>query len=452
MQSSVSPLSPQHSAVVEQSAIAKITRRFIPLLIVCYFVSYLDKVNVGFAGLAMNNALGITPAQFGFGAGIFFATYCFFEVPSNLALQRFGARRWLARIMITWGIVSAATAFITGATGFYVMRSVLGLAEAGFFPGIIYFLTLWFPPQYRARMIGYFMVAIPLSSLIGAPLSGLILHLDAFGLQGWQWLFILEALPAIVLGVVLLLYLTDRPEQAKWLSEAERGWIATQMLEEARRRDESGAAPRGNVLRAFINPLVLALIVVYFGTTALHQTMSFWLPQIVKTFGLSNTQTGFVTAIPYLTGAIGMVLFGRHSDRHAERKWHAAVALIVATAGFAASALLPAPIARLTAFAFASLGVFGALPVFWSLPSAFLDARTAAGGIAYINCLGSLSGLFAPWLIGVIRQQTGSFEGGLLSIAVMSLISLLVLVALPLAHATPRASIRHAGHAAVHGK
>ncbi|HTJ99910.1 MAG TPA: MFS transporter [Bordetella sp.] len=433
----------------EQGAIDKITRRFVPLLIVCYFVSYLDKVNVGFAALSMNSALGITAAQFGFGAGIFFATYCIFEVPSNLALARFGARRWLARIMITWGIVSAGTAFITGATGFYVMRSILGACEAGFFPGIIYFLTLWFPPQYRARMIGYFMVAIPLSSLIGAPLSGLLLRLDAFGLHGWQWLFILEALPAIVLGVVLLIWLTDRPEQAKWLTDAERGWIASQMREEALRRDEAGVAPRGSMLTAFIDPRVLALVVVYFGTTALHQTMSFWLPQIVKGFGLSNTQTGFVTAIPYLTGAIGMVLFGRHSDRHAERKWHAAIALVLATAGFAASAVFDEPVARLTSFAVASLGVFGALPVFWSLPSAFLDQRKAAGGIAYINCLGSLSGLFAPWLIGVIRQETGSFQGGLLSVTGMSLIALLVLLALPLAHATPRGSMRPAP---LHGK
>ncbi|AOB29942.1 hypothetical protein AKI39_03435 [Bordetella sp. H567] len=438
MQASLSTPTP------EQGAIDKITRRFVPLLIVCYFVSYLDKVNVGFAALSMNSALGITPAQFGFGAGIFFATYCIFEVPSNLALSRFGARRWLARIMITWGIVSAGTAFITGATGFYVMRSILGAAEAGFFPGIIYFLTLWFPPQYRARMIGYFMVAIPLSSLIGAPLSGLLLRLDALGLQGWQWLFILEALPAVVLGIVLLVWLTDRPDEARWLTDAERAWIASQMREEALRRDQAGVAPRGNMLRAFIDPRVLALVVIYFGTTALHQTMSFWLPQIVKGFGLSNTQTGFVTAIPYLTGAIGMVLFGRHSDRHAERKWHAAAALLLATAGFVASAVFDEPVARLASFAVASLGVFGALPVFWSLPSAFLDARTAAGGIAYINCLGALSGLFAPWLIGAIRQETGSFQGGLLSVAAMSLISLLVLLALPLAHATPRRTMQTA--------
>jgi cyanate permease len=247
-----------------------------------------------------------------------------------------------------------------------------------------------------------------------------------------------------VLGVVLLIWLTDRPEQAKWLTDDERGWIASQMREEALRRDEAGVAPRGNMLTAFIDPRVLALVVVYFGTTALHQTMSFWLPQIVKGFGLSNTQTGFVTAIPYLTGAIGMVLFGRHSDRHAERKWHAAIALVLATAGFAASAVFDEPVARLTSFAVASLGVFGALPVFWSLPSAFLDQRKAAGGIAYINCLGSLSGLFAPWLIGVIRQETGSFQGGLLSVTAMSLIALLVLLALPLAHATPRGSMQPA--------
>lgn len=425
---------------LERETIAKITRRLIPFLILCYFVSYLDKVNVGFAALSMNHALGMTPSQFGFGAGIFFIFYCLFEVPSNLAMARFGARKWLARIMLSWGLVSAATAFVDGPHGFYAVRLLLGAAEAGFFPGIIFFLTLWFPPKYRARMIGYFMVAIPLSSLIGAPLSGLALRIDALGLAGWQWLFILEAVPAIVLGLVMLAWLTDRPAQAAWLSAPERAWLAEQSALEAQRRQAAaGAVQRDSVLRAFINPRVLALAVIYFGTTALHQAMSFWLPQIVKGFGLTNTQTGFVAAVPYIFGACGMVLWGRRSDRHGERKVHAAVALGIATCGFAVSALIETPILKLLALSIAAFGAFGALPVFWTLPSIFLGERAAAGGIAYVNALGAMSGFVAPWVIGVVRERTGSFQGGLLAVAAMSLVAMLTLLLLPVARTQPEA-------------
>ena len=421
---------------VERSTVAKVSRRFIPFLVLCYFVSYLDKVNVGFAALSMNHALGLTPAEFGFGAGIFFVAYCICEVPSNLALARFGARRWLARIMITWGLVSAATAFVSGAHGLYAVRTVLGACEAGFFPGIIYFLTLWFPSQYRARVIGYFMIAIPLSGLIGTPLSSLVLHVNALGLAGWQWLFILEAAPAVVLGAAMLFWLTDRPAEARWLSAAEREWLVGQLDREAQQHALTGAGSTGpgggSVLRTLFSPLMLALIIVYFGTTALHQSLSFWLPQIVKAFGLSNTQTGFVAAVPYIAGAIGMVVWGRRSDRHGERKGHAAVALGIAAAGFTASAFFESPILKLLALSVAAFGVFAALPVFWTIPSSLLSDRAAAGGIAFVNCLGSLAGFAAPWAIGVIRQETGSFRGGLFLIAATAVVSLLILLVLPL--------------------
>jgi ACS family tartrate transporter-like MFS transporter len=405
---------------IEHRVVTKVWRRFIPFLVLCFFVSYLDKVNVGFAALSMNRALSMTPAEFGFGAGIFFVTYSILEVPSNLALVRFGARRWLARIMMTWGVVSAATALVRTPSEFYLVRVILGAAEAGFFPGIIFFLTLWFPAQCRARVIGWFMIAIPLSSLIGAPLSGLLLRVDAFGLAAWQWLFVLEAAPAILLGFLMLRRLTDRPAEAAWLEDSERMWLEATLGREGRERAMADPAyEHARVWRVFTDPKVLALAVVYFGTTGLHQAMSFWLPQIVKSFGFTNTETGFVTSVPYLFGAIGMILWGRRSDRHMERKGHAAFALGVATFGFAASAVVAAPSLKLVCLSLAAIGVFGSLPAFWALPSAFLAGRTAAGAIAFINCLGSLSGFVAPWAIGRIRQGTGGFEGGLLTVAAM---------------------------------
>jgi ACS family tartrate transporter-like MFS transporter len=419
---------------IEKSAVSKVTRRFIPFLVVCYLVSYLDKVNVGFAALSMNHDLGMTPAQFGFGAGVFFIAYSLFEIPSNLALVRFGARRWLARIMITWGIVSAATAFVTGPSGFYLLRTVLGAAEAGFFPGIIFFLTLWFPARYRARMIGYFMVAIPLSSFVGSPVSVLLLRLDGMlGLAGWQWLFMLEAIPAILLGLMMLSWITDRPEDASWLTGPERNWLVGQLARDKSAR-LANAQPVG-LLRAVFSPVVLALTVIYFGATGLHQAMSFWLPQIVKGFGLTTTETGFVAAVPYLCGAIGMVVWGRRSDLHAERKGHAAFALAIATLGIAASAMVDVPVLKLAALSIAAIGVFGVLPVFWTLPTVFLGERAAAGGIAFVNCVGSLAGLAAPWAIGVIRQETGSFQNGLLAVAGVAAISLVILLLLPLSQA-----------------
>jgi len=417
------------STSVEHGAITKVVRRFLPFLIVCYFVSYLDKVNVGFAALSMNHALGLSSSQFGLGAGLFFISYCIFEVPSNLALARFGARRWLARIMITWGLISAATAFVTSANWFYGARLILGASEAGFFPGIIFFLTLWFPARYRARIIGYFMIAVPLSSLIGAPISGALLHVEALGLAGWQWMFLIEAVPAVLLGVAMLFWLTDRPTDASWLSVEERQWIAGELHQDA---TVEAHEKMDIILKAFVNPRLLALVVVYFGAVAIHTAMSFWLPQIVKGFGLTNMETGFVAAIPYLFGACTMVYWGRHSDRCAERKWHGALGLALATVGFGASAIIDVPLGKLIALCIAAAGAFAVLPVFWTLPSTVLGKRAAAGGIAYVNCLGALAGLFAPWLIGVVKDETGSFSGGLLSVAALSLLSLFVLIALPL--------------------
>ena len=309
---------------VEAQTVRKVSARLIPFLIICYFVAYLDRVNVGFAALTMNRALGLTATMFGFGSGIFFLTYFVFEVPSNLLLDRFGARRWIARIMVSWGILSALTAFIPGiarATGlsgettFYIIRALLGFAEAGFFPGIIFYLTLWFPSVYRGRIIGSFMVAIPLSSAIGAPISGLILGMDGVGgLAGWQWLFIIEAAPALLLGIVTYFYLTDRPADAHWLAPDERAWLSRRLDAERRQREATHSL---SVTQAMFNPRVWALSLVYFGAVACVYGVGFWLPQIIKAFGLSNAMTGWVTAIPYAIGAAFMVAYGYHSDAKA---------------------------------------------------------------------------------------------------------------------------------------
>ncbi len=414
---------------IETRTMAKVMRRLVPFLILCYFVAYLDRVNVGFAALTMVPDLHLSKTAFGFGAGIFFLAYFVFEVPSNLALDRFGASRWIARIMVTWGILSGAMALVSGETSFYVVRTLLGAAEAGFFPGIIFYLTLWFPGVYRARIIAYFMAAIPLSSVIGAPVSGLILYADgALGLRGWQWLFIIEAVPAILLGFVCWFYLTDHPAHAVWLAPEERQWLVERMAAERRVREQ---ARRYGVMEALVNPRVLAIALIYFGAVAVNYGLSFWLPQIVKAFGLNNAQTGFVTAIPYVIGTIGMVYWGRRSDRLGERKGHMAIALIAAAGGIAVSAVLGDPVAKMIALSVAGFGIFSCLPIFWTFPTAFLSGTAAASGIAVINSIGNLSGFAGPYVMGALRDYTGSFASGLFVIAGAAVVALIIVLLLP---------------------
>ena len=413
---------------LETRTIARVTTRLVPFLILCYFVAYLDRVNVGFAALTMNKDLGISQTAYGFGAGIFFLSYFVFEVPSNLFLERFGARKWIARIMISWGILSGATAFVQGEYSFYLVRFLLGIAEAGFFPGIIFYLTLWFPAAYRARIIGYFMAAIPLSSVLGAPVSGALLGLDGvMGLHGWQWLFLVEAAPAVLLAFVVFYYLTDRPADATWLPQEGRTWLANRLTLEQRQRE---AVQHFTVKQALLNPKVLALSLVYFGAVACNYGIGFFLPQIVKGFGLSNLATGFVTAIPYAVGVVAIIYWGRRSDQKQERKFHAAAALAVAVVGIAASTFLPDPTMKMLALSVAAFGVFGALPVFWTLPTSFLSGAAAAGGIAIINSIGNLSGFVGPYLVGYIKDQTGSFDGGLLCLAAFGFIAMVIVLVL----------------------
>ncbi len=414
--------------IIETQSIAKVSRRLVPFLIVCYFVAYLDRVNVGFAALTMNQDLGLSQTAFGFGAGIFFIAYFIFEVPSNLFLERFGARKWIARIMLSWGLLSGLMAFIPNiarALGmsnehtFYLIRVLLGAAEAGFFPGIIFYLTLWFPAEYRARIVGYFMAAIPLSTVIGAPISGLLLYLHGgFGLAGWQWLFIIEAVPAIILAVVVFFYLTDRPADAAWLAPDERRWLADRLEIERKHRE---AVHSYTVTQALVNPRVIGLSLVYFGAVATNYGLSFFLPQIVKAFGLNTFLTTVVSATPYLVGLIAMVWWGRRSDHVGERRFHTAMPLLIAAAGIAVSTVFDDPWLKMLSLCLAGFGIFACLPVFWTLPTAFLSGAAAAAGIAVINAIGNLAGFAGPFAMGWIRDYTGSYTGGLLLLAALGL-------------------------------
>ena len=413
---------------LEQRTIARVSARLIPFLILCFFVAYLDRVNVGFAALTMNRDLGLSAAAYGFGAGVFFLTYSLFEVPSNLLLERMGARRWIARIMLTWGILSGATAFIQGETSFYAVRMLLGIAEAGFFPGIIFYLTLWFPAVYRARIIGAFLAAVPLATVIGAPVSGLLLGFDGvMGLRGWQWLFLLEAVPALILSVVVFFYLTDRPADATWLAPEERAWLVSRLRQEQQKRE---SVRTYNVVQALCNPKVLALSLVYFGAVANNYGLSFFLPQIVKAFGGSNAQAGLVTAIPYVAGAIGAVWWGRHSDATRERRFHLVAALLLGSIGIAVSTAIDDPVLKIAVLCAAGFGIFGSLPVFWTLPTAFLGGAAAAGGIALINSIGNLAGFVAPFVVGSIKDATGGFTGGLLCVSAASLVAAMIVLVL----------------------
>ncbi|MGJ4945354.1 MFS transporter [Bradyrhizobium sp. HKCCYLS1011] len=411
----------ERASDIETSTIRAISWRLIPFLVLAYFFSYLDRVNLGFAALTMNAELKFTPLIFSWGAGIFFIGYFIFEVPSNLALERFGASRWIARIMVTWGIISALMATVSGVWSFYTLRFLLGVAEAGFFPGIILYLTYWYPAQYRARFLAAFAVAVPISTVIGAPISGLLLGLDGvMGLQGWQWLFILEGIPSILLGVVTWFYLTDRPEHATWLSAEQKAWLGARLDAEIAAKQ---AARHMTLGEALSSPKVIMLSLIYFGFVGALYGMQFWLPQIVKAFGLTNAQTGFVTAIPYLFGTVAMILWARHSDATRERVFHVGAPLILIAAALALSSYLTDPTLTMVVLTVAAIGVFCVFGVFWTLPTAWLSGTAAAGAIALINSIGNLAGFGGPYLIGWMKDTTGSTANGLLALAVLPLIA-----------------------------
>jgi MFS transporter, ACS family, tartrate transporter len=416
------------SAELETRVLRKITLRIVPFVMLLYFIAFIDRVNIGFAALTMNKDLGFSPTTFGFGAGIFFVGYFLFEVPSNLVLDKVGARIWIARVMITWGIISAAMAFVTGANSFHALRFLLGAAEAGFFPGIILYLSYWFPARQRAAVTAIFMAAAPLSTVLGSPVSGALLEMHGLlGLTGWQWMFIIEAVPAVVLGVVVLFYMTDRPEQAKWLSGEERNWLVTTMNTEAAKK--SGIAAH-SIWRGLADMRVLALALVYFGTSAGLYTLGIWAPQIIKEFGLTSLQVGFLNALPGVIAVVAMVLWARHSDRSGERTWHVVGACMLAAAGLMLAGFAGSVIAVLLALALVNIGISSAKPPLWSMPTLFLSGSAAAAGIATINAIGNLGGFVGPAMIGWIKDLTGSFQGGLFFVAGLLVLSAVLTVAL----------------------
>ncbi|KAB1069213.1 MFS transporter [Methylobacterium planeticum] len=406
---------------LEQVTMRKVAWRLIPFICLLYFIAFIDRVNIGFAALTMNKDLGFSSSVFGFGAGVFFFGYFLFEVPSNYILDKVGARLWIARVMITWGMLSFSFAFIKGETSFYILRFLLGAAEAGFFPGIILYLTYWFPARYRAAVVSLFMAAAPISVLLGSPLSSALLEMEGIlGLHGWQWMFIVEAVPAVLLGVMVLFYLTDRPEKAKWLADDQRAWLVAEMNEERARKQTTA---KHSLLGGMTDLRVLALALIYFGTSAGLYTLGIWAPQIIKSFGLSTFAVGFLNAVPPTIAVIGMILWARHSDKTGERTWHVVIACLVAATGLLLAGGASSTVAVIAALSIVNVGISAAKPPLWAMPTMFLSGSAAAVGIATINSIGNLGGFVGPWAIGWIKDQTGSFTGGLIFVAALLVLS-----------------------------
>ena len=402
---------------IEARVMRRVSWRLLPLIVAIYFVAYVDRSNVGFAAIGMNRDLGFSAYLYGWGAGIFFLGYFLFEVPSNLILDRVGARRWIARIMLTWGIASALMMLVRGPASFLTLRFFLGVAEAGFFPGIILYFTYWFPAEYRARVIAALFLAVPGSNAVTAALSGALLQLDGvWGLAGWQWLFLLESLPAVVLAPVVLAVLTDRPASAAWLRDDERAWLETRLQAERRAIETTRRLTLADALR---DPQVLGLSFVYFTIVTATYGITFFLPLIVKSHGFSNVSTGLITAIPYVAGLLGMIAWAASSDRRGERRRHfvAAAALAAGSLVAAAAAAADHPGLALAAMSLAAVGIYGSKPAFWPMPSQVLSGRAAAGGIALVNAIGNLGGFVGPYAVGWIRDSTHSYGAGLYFLA-----------------------------------
>lgn len=418
--------------LLERRAIRKVTWRLIPFLMLLYFVAFLDRINVGFAALTMNKELGLTPQMFGLGAGVFFLGYFIFEVPSTVILHKVGARFWIGRVMITWGLVSVAMAFTRGPVSFYVLRFLLGLAEAGFFPGIILYLSYWFPAQHRSEVTALFMAAAPVAGFIGSPLSSGLMNLNGLlGLRGWQWLFLVEGLPAVVLGFVTLRFLSDRPAEAPWLNEDERNWLSSAMQLEQ-------AAIKGlrshSAWRALADWKVLALSLAYFGTSAGLYTIGFWAPLIVKSMGFSVFRVGLLVAIPNLIAIIGMVAWSHNSDRTGERYWHAAVACLLAAIGMGMAARAgSSTFLAIAGLSLTAFGVSAAKPSLWSLPTTFFTGTAAAASIGLINSLGTLGGFVGPYMIGSTNGTGGNFTRGLYLVGGTLVVSAVTIVIMRLA-------------------
>ena len=396
---------------LERQTMRQVAWRILPFLMLGYFIAFVDRVNAGFAALQMNTAIGLSPAAFGVGGGLFYLTYVVFEVPSNLAMERVGARRWIARILVSWGVVSAGTAFVVGPYSFYAARLLLGAAEAGFFPGIILYLTYWFPRAYRGRIIAIFMVAIPVSSFVGSPISAALLQTEGLlGLHGWQWMFLLEAAPAVVLGVLALAVLPDGPERAAWLPLAGRQWLARTLAAEQAESQPAGQQ-RASLWQVMSNKYVLAASLIYAGASGASQCLSLWQPQIIKSFGMTNTQTGLLNMLPFGIASVLMVLWGRRSDQRRERVWHTALPLALLAGSLLAATLTNSLVPTMLILCLAVTATYVVKGPFWALATEWLTVGAAAG-IAQINAVGNLGGLFGSSLLGIIKGAHGELPAG----------------------------------------
>lgn len=397
---------------IEARVLPRVTRRLVSFAFICYVIAYIDRVNVGFVSSMLQRDLGLSNQAYGFGAGLFFFGYFLFEIPSNLILERVGARRWIARIMIVWGFVSMATIFVTGERSFYLLRFLLGVAEAGFFPGIVLYLTYWIPARERARNSALFMMAAPVAMLVGAPLSEALLGLDgSLGLAGWKWVFLIEGFPAVLFGVLALLVLTDKPEQASWLDPEGRAWLSEQMAAERQQR-----VAHGGSWRSLLDRKLLLLCLFYFLNTTVTYGIFLWLPRMLEeSLGRRDFR---LVMIPFAFALVGMVLIGRHSDKTGERKGHVAACALVAALGLVLAAFFQgSPALLVLSFTICQIGQRAIQPTFWAIPPAFLGGTAAAAGIALINSIGNLGGQLGPWVVGSLRDLTHGHGGGLLLLA-----------------------------------
>ncbi len=410
---------------LERSTMRKVYLRLLPFAVLSYVLAYIDRINVSFAGLTMRGDLGMSAGTFGFAVGMFYWAYFLFEVPSNVILQKVGARIWIARIMITWGILAGLTAMVTGPTSFGIVRFLLGVAEAGFFPGIILYFTYWFPSHHHARIVSGFLIGLPVAVALGAPISTGLLGLDGlFGLRGWQVMYIAEAIPTVVIGVITFFVLTDRPEQAKFLTAEERNWLVTRIAAERRATE---AVRTFTLWQALYNPKVLLLALNYVGIVTASLGMLIFIPQMIKSLGdYSNMTVGWLTMIPYTCGAIAMVVWGRISDRMNERRWNLFIGCVFSTVGLVIAGMTMGTWWALVGMSIAAMGFYGSKGPFFAMPPMFLSGAGLAAGIAWINSIGNLGGFFGPWYVGVMKDLTGSYAGGLYGLALLGLIAAIV--------------------------
>ena len=410
---------------LEQSTMRKVYLRLLPFAVLSYILAYIDRINVSFAGLTMRGDLEMSAGTFGFAVGMFYWGYFIFEVPSNVILEKVGARVWIARIMITWGILAGLTAMVTGSTSFAIVRFLLGVAEAGFFPGIILYFTYWFPSHHHARIVSGFPIGLPVAVAVGAPISTALLGLDGlFGLKGWQVMYIAEAIPTLVIGVITFFLLTDRPEQAKFLTAEERNWLVTKIASERRATE---AVRTFTLWQTLYNPKVLLLALNYLGIVTASLGMLIFIPQIIKSLGgYSNMTVGWLTMIPYICGAVAMLAWGRISDRMNERRWNLFIACVFSTVGLAIAGITMGTWWALVGMSIAAMGFYGSKGPFFAMPPMFLSGAGLAAGIAWINSIGNLGGFFGPWYVGVMKDLTGSYAGGLYGLALLGLVAAIV--------------------------